>query len=109
MGRIWSGNDFWMALKRFLTTIWYLRRGSSALTTLCMFWDGVLLASTRDVVNRWREYFKDLLNPTDEPPGEDAGPMDLRTCSCISGAKVAEVVKKTLWWQGSDGVLPRVP
>ena len=38
--------------------------------------DGVLLTSTKDVVDRWRQYFKDLLNPTNTPSGEEGGPRD---------------------------------
>ena len=38
--------------------------------------DGALLTSTRDVVDRWKEYFEDLLNPTDTPSVKEAGPGD---------------------------------
>ena len=55
-----------------------------------------LLTSTRDIVDRWKEYFEDLLNPTDTPLGKEAGPGDLGVGSPISGAKVAEVVRKLL-------------
>ncbi|TWW81779.1 hypothetical protein D4764_01G0015940 [Takifugu flavidus] len=58
--------------------------------------DGVLLTSTRDVVDWWKEYFEDLLNPTNAPSSEEAGPGDLGIGSHISGAEVAEVVKKLL-------------
>ncbi|TWW73438.1 hypothetical protein D4764_15G0008320 [Takifugu flavidus] len=58
--------------------------------------DGVLLTSTRNVVDRWKEYFEDLLNPTNMPPSEEAGPGYLGTGSRISGTEVAEVVKKLL-------------
>ena len=33
----------------------------------------VLLTSTKDVVDRWREYFKDFLSPTDTPFSEIPG------------------------------------
>ncbi|TWW74534.1 hypothetical protein D4764_14G0005370, partial [Takifugu flavidus] len=58
--------------------------------------DSVLLTSTRDVVDRWKEYFEDLLNPTNALSSEEAGPGDLGTGSHISGAEVAKVVKKLL-------------
>ncbi len=58
--------------------------------------DGALLTSTRDVVDRWKEYFEDLLNPTDTPSFEEAGPGNPGVDSSISGAEVAEVVKKLL-------------
>ena len=74
------------------------RGRSSWRTTLERFWTtirypvysgfGVLLTSTKDVVDWWSQYFKDLLNPT----GEEAEPGD----PGISGAEVAEVVKKAL-------------
>ncbi|TWW77407.1 hypothetical protein D4764_12G0007970 [Takifugu flavidus] len=58
--------------------------------------DGVLLTSTRDVVDRWKEYFEDLINPTNAPRSEEAGPGDLGAGFRISGAEVAEVVIKLL-------------
>ena len=69
--------------------------------------EGALLTSTRDVVDRWKEYFKDLLNPTDMPSGKEAGPGDSGVGSPISGAEVAEVVKKLLGGRapGVDEVL----
>ncbi|TWW69735.1 hypothetical protein D4764_18G0005410 [Takifugu flavidus] len=100
-------NDFRTASKRFWTTIRRLRRGSSALSTLCSG-DGVLLTSTRDVVDRWKEYFEDLLNPTNTPSSEEVGPGDLEMGSRISGAEVAEVVKKLLGGKapGVDEIRP---
>ena len=65
--------------------------------------DGVVLTSTKDVVDHRKEYFKDLLNPTKTPYGEEAGPGDLRMGSLIFRAKVAELVKKLL-----GGRAPRV-
>ena len=38
--------------------------------------DGVLLTLTKDVVDRWSEYFEVLLSPTDISFGEEAGPRD---------------------------------
>ncbi|TWW59255.1 hypothetical protein D4764_06G0007850 [Takifugu flavidus] len=70
--------------------------------------DGVLLTSTRDVVDRWKEYFEDLLNPTNTPSSEEVGPGDLEMGSRISGAEVAEVVKKLLGGKapGVDEIRP---
>ena len=70
--------------------------------------DGALLTSTRDVVDRWKEYFEDLLNPTDTPSGKEAGPGDSGVGSPISGAEVAEVVRKFLGGRapGVDEVRP---
>ncbi|TWW62709.1 hypothetical protein D4764_04G0013560 [Takifugu flavidus] len=49
-----------------------------------------------DVVDRWKEYFEDLINPTTASSSEETGPGDMRPGSHISGAEVAEVVKKLL-------------
>ncbi|TWW66862.1 R2 Retrovirus-related Pol polyprotein from type I retrotransposable element [Takifugu flavidus] len=89
-------NDFWTASKRFWTTIRRLRKGKQCTVNTVYSGDGVLLTSTRDVVDRWKEYFEDLLNPTNTPSSEEAGPGDLGIGSHISGAEVAEVVKKLL-------------
>ena len=63
--------------------------------------DGALLTSTRDVVDRWKEYFEDLLR-------KGAGPGDSGVGSPISEAEVAEVVKKLLGGRtpGVDEVHP---
>ncbi|TWW71634.1 EARP-interacting protein [Takifugu flavidus] len=89
-------SDFRTASKRFWTTIRHLRRGKQCTINAVYSGDGVLLTSTRDVVDRWKEYFEDLLNPTSAPSNEEAGPGDLGIGSHISGAEVAEVVKKLL-------------
>ena len=54
------------------------------------------MTPTRDVVNRWKEYFEDLLNPTDTSSDSEAGSGNLGVDSTISGVEVAEVVKKLL-------------
>ncbi|TWW56347.1 hypothetical protein D4764_08G0003340 [Takifugu flavidus] len=89
-------NDFRTASKRFWTTIRNLRKGKQCTVNTVYSGDGVLLNSTRDVVDRWKEYFEDLLNPTNMPSSEEVGPRDLGIGSHISGAEVAEVVKKFL-------------
>ncbi|TWW74365.1 R2 Retrovirus-related Pol polyprotein from type I retrotransposable element [Takifugu flavidus] len=83
-------NDFQTASKRFWTTIRHLRRGKQCTLNTVYSGDGVLLTSTRDVVDRWKEYFEDLLNPTNTPSSEEVGPGDLEMGSHISGAEVAE-------------------
>ncbi|KAK0154090.1 LINE-1 retrotransposable element ORF2 protein [Merluccius polli] len=86
-------NDFRTALKRFWTTIRHLTRGNSASPTLCKV---------------ETEYFEDLLNPTDTPSSKEAGPGDSGVGSPISGAEVAEVVRKLLGGRapGVDEVRP---
>ncbi|TWW77428.1 hypothetical protein D4764_12G0008180 [Takifugu flavidus] len=101
-------NDFRTAAKRFLTTIRRLRKGKQCTVNTVYSGDGVLLTSTRDVVDRWKEYFEDLLNPTNTPSSEEVGPGDLEMGSHISGAEVAEVVKKLLGGKapGVDEIRP---
>ncbi|TWW75469.1 hypothetical protein D4764_13G0001310 [Takifugu flavidus] len=99
-------NDFRTASKRFWTTIRRLRKGKQC--TVNTVYNGVLLTSTRDVVDRWKEYFEDLLNPINMPSSEEVGPGDLGIGSHISGAEVAEVVKKLLGGKapGVDEIRP---
>lgn len=54
----------------------------------------MLLILPPDVVDWWKEYYKDLLNPTDRPSSEEAGPGDLGTGSRISKDEAVNVVKK---------------
>ncbi|KAK0134189.1 hypothetical protein N1851_030252 [Merluccius polli] len=89
-------NNFRTASKRFWTTIRRLRREKQCIVNTVYGGDGALLSSTRDVVDRWKEYFEDLLNPTDTHSGKEAGPGDSGVGSPISGAEVAEVVRKLL-------------
>ncbi|TWW73592.1 R2DM Retrovirus-related Pol polyprotein from type II retrotransposable element [Takifugu flavidus] len=77
-------NDFRTASKRFWTTIRRLRRGKQCTVNTVYSGDGVLLTSTRDVVDRWKEYFEDLLNPTNTPSSEEVGPGDLEMGSRLS-------------------------
>ncbi|TWW77636.1 R2 Retrovirus-related Pol polyprotein from type I retrotransposable element [Takifugu flavidus] len=101
-------NDFRTASKRFWTTIRRLRRGKQCTVNTVYSGDGVLLTSTRDVVDRWKEYFEDLLNPTNTPSSKEVGPGDLEMGSHISGAEVAEVVTKLLGGKapGVDEIRP---
>uniref|UniRef100_A0A3P8SLN3 Reverse transcriptase domain-containing protein n=1 Tax=Amphiprion percula TaxID=161767 RepID=A0A3P8SLN3_AMPPE len=101
-------NDFRTASKRFWSTIRRLRGGKRCTVNTVYSGDGALLTSTRDVVNRWREYFEDLLNPTDTPSDSEAGPGVSGVDSPISGVEVAEVVKKLLGGRapGVDEIRP---
>ena len=51
-------NDFQTALKRFWTTIQRLRKEQQSTINTVYSWDGVLLTSTKDVVDQWRKYFE---------------------------------------------------
>ena len=88
-------NEFRISSKRFWSTIQRLRVGKQLTVNTVYGGDGALLASTREVVSRWGEYFEDLLNSTDTP-SEEAESESSETGSPISGADVAEVVKKLL-------------
>ncbi|KAI3359210.1 hypothetical protein L3Q82_002735 [Scortum barcoo] len=48
---------------------------------------GELLTSTGDIVERWKEYFEDLLNPTDTPSTEEVEARDSEVDSSITQAK----------------------
>uniref|UniRef100_A0A8C7WW66 Reverse transcriptase domain-containing protein n=1 Tax=Oryzias sinensis TaxID=183150 RepID=A0A8C7WW66_9TELE len=64
--------------------------------------------STGDVVRRWKEYFEDLLNPTDTPSFEEAESEDVRVGLSITRAEVTVVVNELLGGKapGVDEVRP---
>ncbi|XP_072565970.1 uncharacterized protein [Paramormyrops kingsleyae] len=101
-------NDFRTASRRFWSTIRCLRAGKRCSINTVYGGDGALLISALDVVGRWKEYFEDLLNPTDTPSNEEAESGDLMVDLPISGAEVAEVVKKLLGGRapGVDEIRP---
>ena len=100
--------DFRLAPRRFWQTIRRLRRGKQCFTNTVYSGDGALLTSTGDVVRRWKEYFEDLLNPTNTSSVEDAESGDSGGDSAITGAEVTEVVKKLHGGRalGMDNVRP---
>ncbi|KAK3571523.1 hypothetical protein QTP86_012904 [Hemibagrus guttatus] len=57
--------DYRTASGKFWQTIRRLRRGKQLSANTVYNGGGELLASTGDIVGRWKEYFEDLLNPTD--------------------------------------------
>uniref|UniRef100_A0A8C6KY55 Reverse transcriptase domain-containing protein n=1 Tax=Nothobranchius furzeri TaxID=105023 RepID=A0A8C6KY55_NOTFU len=100
--------DFRTASRRFWSTIRRLRGEKQCATNSIYSGDSVLLTSTQDVVDRWAEYFEDLLNPTDTSSSEEAESGDFGLASQISGAEVTEVVKKLLCGKapGVDEIRP---
>lgn len=54
--------------------------------------DRALLTSTEDIVRRWKEYFEDLLNPTDMSFVEEAESGVEGGDFCISESEVTEAV-----------------
>ncbi|KAK3510916.1 hypothetical protein QTP70_025542 [Hemibagrus guttatus] len=69
---------------------------------------GELLASTGDIVGRWKEYFEGLLNPTDTPSVEEPEAEDSEVDSFITQAEVTEVVQQLLGGKapGVDEIRP---
>ena len=64
--------DYQSVSKQFWQTIRRLRRGKQSSTNTVYSGCGELLTLTGDIVGRWKEYFEDLLNPTDTPSIEEA-------------------------------------
>ena len=60
------------ASRKFWQTIRRLRRGKQSSTNTVYGGGGELLTSTGDIIGRGKEYFEDLLNPTDRPSIEEA-------------------------------------
>ncbi|XP_008319498.1 carbohydrate sulfotransferase 15-like [Cynoglossus semilaevis] len=70
---------------------------------------GGLLTSTGDVVGRWKEYFEDLINPTDTSSVEVAEAEDSAADPPMSCTEVTEVIKKLLGGKapGVDEICPQ--
>uniref|UniRef100_A0A3P8RJK0 Reverse transcriptase domain-containing protein n=1 Tax=Astatotilapia calliptera TaxID=8154 RepID=A0A3P8RJK0_ASTCA len=69
---------------------------------------GALLISTEKIVRQWKEYFGDLLSPTDTSSEEEAESGDEGKDPPISGGEVTEAVKHLLGGRapGVDEVRP---
>ncbi|KAL7854802.1 hypothetical protein SRHO_G00169920 [Serrasalmus rhombeus] len=98
----------WLACKTPEAAGRRLRRGKQCATSTVYSGDGVLLTSTEDVIGRWKEYFEDLLNPTDTFSSEEAESGDTGIGLSITEAEVAKVVKKLLGGRapGVDEIRP---
>ncbi|KAK3533295.1 hypothetical protein QTP70_015170, partial [Hemibagrus guttatus] len=86
--------DYRTASGKFWQTVRRLRRGKQLSINTVYSGDGELLASTGDIVRRWKEYFEDLLNPTDTPSIEDRPYSEVD--SFITQAEVTVVVQQLL-------------
>ncbi|KAK3506748.1 hypothetical protein QTP70_023746 [Hemibagrus guttatus] len=71
--------DYRMASGKFWQIIRHLRRGKKLSVSTVYSVGGELLASTVDIVERWKKYFEDILNPTDTPSVEKAEAEDSET------------------------------
>ncbi|KAK3523662.1 hypothetical protein QTP70_006725 [Hemibagrus guttatus] len=90
------------------STVRRLRRGKQLSANTVYSGGGELLASTGEIVGRWKEYFEDLLNPTDTPSVEEPEAEDSEVDSFITQAEVTEVVQQLLGGkaQGVDEIRP---
>ncbi|KAK3509336.1 hypothetical protein QTP70_029059 [Hemibagrus guttatus] len=90
------------------STVRHLRRGKQLSANTVYSGGGELLALTGDIVGRWKEYFEDLLNPTDTPSVEEPEAEDSEVDSFITQAEVTEVVQQLLGGKapGVDEIRP---
>ncbi|KAK3566558.1 hypothetical protein QTP86_000624 [Hemibagrus guttatus] len=88
--------DYRTASGKFWQTVRRLRRGKQLSANTVYGGGGELLVSTGDIVGRWKEYFEDLLNPTDKPSVEEPEAEDSEVDSFITQAEVTEVVQQLL-------------
>ncbi|KAK3521491.1 hypothetical protein QTP70_007429 [Hemibagrus guttatus] len=100
--------DYWTASGKFWQTVRHLRRGKQLSANTVYSGGEELLASTGDIVGRWKEYFEDLLNPTDTPSVEEPEAEDSEVDSFITQAEVTEVVQQLLGGKapGVDEIRP---
>ncbi|KAK3544084.1 hypothetical protein QTP86_001213 [Hemibagrus guttatus] len=100
--------DYRTASGKFWQTIRCLRRGKQLSANTVYGGGGELLVSTGDIVGRWKEYFKDLLNLTDTPSVEEPEAEDSEVDSFITQAEVTEVVQQLLGGKapGVDDIHP---
>ncbi|KAK3527908.1 hypothetical protein QTP86_011240 [Hemibagrus guttatus] len=100
--------DYQMASGKFWQTVWHFRRGKQLSANTVYSGGGELLASNGDIVGWWKEYFEDLLNPTDTPSIEEPEAEDSEVDSFITQAEVTEVVQQLLGGKapGVDEIRP---
>ncbi|KAK3513140.1 hypothetical protein QTP70_003771 [Hemibagrus guttatus] len=100
--------DYRTTSGKFWQTVWRLRRGKRLSANTVYGGGGELLVSTGDIVGRWKEYFEDLLNPTDTPSVAEPEAEDSEVDSFITQAEVTEVVQQLLGGKapGVDEIRP---
>ncbi|KAK3523148.1 hypothetical protein QTP86_020202 [Hemibagrus guttatus] len=100
--------DYRTASGKFWQTVRRLRRDKQLSANTVYSGGGELLASTGDIVGQWKEYFEDLLNPTDTPSIEEPEAEDSEVDSFITQAEVNEVVQQLLGGKapGVDEIRP---
>ncbi|TWW61106.1 hypothetical protein D4764_05G0011960 [Takifugu flavidus] len=86
--------DFQSAPRRFWQTVQRLRGSRRQLAHTVLGVRGELLTSPGEIIQRWKEYFQELLYPTNTYPQGGTESDDQEVDHPISGAEVAEVVKQ---------------
>ncbi|TWW78062.1 R2DM Retrovirus-related Pol polyprotein from type II retrotransposable element [Takifugu flavidus] len=86
--------DFRSAPRRFWQTVRRLRGGRRQLAHTVLGVRGELLTSPGAIIRQWKEYFEELLNPTNTYPRGGTESDDQEVDHPISGAEVADVVKQ---------------
>ncbi|TWW77380.1 hypothetical protein D4764_12G0007700, partial [Takifugu flavidus] len=86
--------DFRSAPRRFWQTVRQLWGGRRQLALTVLGVRGELLTSPGAIIRWWKEYFQELLNPTNMYPQGGTESADQEVDLPISGAEVAEVVKQ---------------
>lgn len=72
----------------------------------CLREYGMPQTSTEDVVECWKKYFKDLIDPTDKISVEEAWSDDERDCCPITWGRFTgqlQIKGKKLHWPGGGG------
>ncbi|KAK3571094.1 hypothetical protein QTP86_001788 [Hemibagrus guttatus] len=82
--------DYRTASGKFWQTVQRLGKGKQLSANTVYGGDGELLVSTGDIVGQWKEYFEDLLNPTDTPSVEEPEAGDSEVDSFITQAEVVQ-------------------
>ncbi|KAK3561961.1 hypothetical protein QTP86_019076, partial [Hemibagrus guttatus] len=100
--------DYRTASGKFWQTIRRLKRGKQLSANTVYGGGGELSVSIGDIVGRWKEYFEDLLNPTDTPSVEEPEAEDSEVDSFITQAEVTEAVQQLLGGKapGVDEIRP---
>ncbi|KAK3519760.1 hypothetical protein QTP70_003905 [Hemibagrus guttatus] len=106
--RVWKefdeamDKDYRTASGKFWQTVRRLRRGKQLSANTVYSGGGELLASTGDIVGWWKEYFEDLLNPTDTPSVEEAEAEDSEESSIRLETPIIHSQVPPMWdaWGG---------
>ncbi|TWW66931.1 hypothetical protein D4764_20G0009630 [Takifugu flavidus] len=86
--------DFWLAPRKFWQTVRRLRGSRRQLAHTVLGVRGELLTSPGAIIRRWKEYFREFLNPANTYPQGGTESGDQEVDHPISGAEVAEVLKQ---------------